>query len=128
MADPGLPGETMVLQETRLINEVSLVLAEKRTALSVMRTGLAILVLPLSVTGALIGVSRYYDPMKVVYLLAPVLTVNVCLTVFGLFLIYRSWKRTRALEKINMGLKERNPNLRELSRLIEGGYENDLRG
>lgn len=32
-----------------VINEVQLLLAEKRTSLSVMRTGIAVLVLPLSV-------------------------------------------------------------------------------
>ena len=41
------------------INQVQLLLAEKRTALAVMRTGIAVLALPLSVFSALIATSKW---------------------------------------------------------------------
>lgn len=44
-----------------IINEVQLLLAEKRTSLAVMRTGIAMLALPLSVISVLIATSKYYD-------------------------------------------------------------------
>lgn len=42
-------------------NEVQLILAEKRTALSTMRTGISVFVLPLSVLSVLVATSRYYE-------------------------------------------------------------------
>ena len=50
-----------------VFNEVQLVLAEKRTALSAMRAGIAVFVLPLSVLSALIATSKYYDLLKVLH-------------------------------------------------------------
>ena len=43
------------------INQVQLLLSEKRTALSVMRTGIAVLALPLSIFSALIATSKWYN-------------------------------------------------------------------
>jgi membrane protein YdbS with pleckstrin-like domain len=106
-----VPTEAMVRQESMLINEARLILAEKRTALSVMRTGLAILVLPLSVASVLIAISRYYDPGRVLFLLAPLLAINLLLAVFGIYLIPRSWRRTRTLEAVSQDLKRRNAQL-----------------
>ncbi|MDR3205459.1 MAG: hypothetical protein LBV23_12105 [Deltaproteobacteria bacterium] len=114
-----VPTEAMVRHESMLINEVCLILAEKRTALSIMRTGLAILVLPLSVASVLIAISRYYDPGKVIYLLAPVLLICLVLSIFGFYLIYRAWVRTKALEEINSTLKMMNPHLKALCSMIE---------
>jgi uncharacterized membrane protein YidH (DUF202 family) len=114
-----VPTEAMVRHEAMLINEVSLVLAEKRTSLSVMRTGLAILVLPLSVASVLIAISRYYDPSKVLFLLIPVFTINILLAVFGLYLILYSWRRSRTLDAISLSLKQQNSNLQRLCQLIE---------
>ena len=44
-----------------LINEIQLILAEKRTSLAAMRTGIAVFVLPLSVLSVLVATSKYYD-------------------------------------------------------------------
>ena len=48
-----------------------MLLAEKRTALASLRTGVAVFALPLSVLSALIATSRYYSIEKVMPLLAP---------------------------------------------------------
>jgi uncharacterized membrane protein YidH (DUF202 family) len=119
MALGDVPTEAMVRQESMIINEVSLILAEKRTALSVMRTGLAILVLPISVFSILIAISRYYDPGKVIYLLAPLLGVSFLLGIFGLYLIFRSWRRSQSLDQISLKLKQQNARLKDLCSLMD---------
>ena len=43
------------------INQVQLLLAEKRTALAIMRTGIAVFALPLSIFSALIATSKWYE-------------------------------------------------------------------
>lgn len=72
------------------INEVQLVLAEKRTSLAVMRTGIAVLVLPLSVMSFLIATSKYYDVINVLHFLIPLSVIDVALIVFGAYLVIRS--------------------------------------
>lgn len=97
--DPAsLPSNAAMRHEAMLINEVTLVLAEKRTSLSVMRTGLAILALPISVLSVLIVISRYYDPMKVMYLLGPLLGLCVILTALGSYMIAISLQANRPPE------------------------------
>ena len=113
--DPdSLPSDAAVRHESMLINEISLVLAEKRTSLSVMRTGLAIMALPLSVLSVLVVISRYYDPMKVMYFLGPLLFLCVILAVLGIYMIVRSLKRVSQLDRVIISLKRQNANLREL--------------
>ena len=48
-----------------LQDEISLLLAEKRTSLAVLRTAIAIFTLPLSVFTILIATSNYYDPIEI---------------------------------------------------------------
>jgi uncharacterized membrane protein YidH (DUF202 family) len=92
------------------INEAQLVLAEKRTSLSVMRTGIAVLALPLSVMSVLIATSKYYDVLHVIYFLIPLGVLNVALLAFGIYLIIRSIIRMRHYDsliheiKINHGV------------------------
>ena len=114
-----LPDQDFLSQKNMLINEISLVLAEKRTSLSVMRTGLAVLALPLSVLSVLIVISRYYDPGQVMYLLGPLLGICAGLTLLGVFLIYSAFRRTVALNRLIAALKGQNTHLRELSLLLK---------
>lgn len=116
---PHLPGRDFLRQETMLINEISLVLAEKRTSLSVMRTGLAVLALPLSVLSVLIVISRYYDPGRVMYLLGPLLSICAGLTLLGIYLTFSAFRRIHALNRVITVLKSQNSHLRELSLVLK---------
>lgn len=109
-----LPSDATVRHEAMLINEVSLVLSEKRTSLSVMRTGLSILTLPVSVLSVLIVISRYYDPLKVMYLLGPLLGLCIILTALGSYMIIRALRRISHLDRVIVSLKKQNSNLKEL--------------
>ena len=65
METDGLPTPDNVI-----FGEIQVLLAEKRTALASLRTGIAVFALPLSVLSALIATSRYYSIEKVMPLLA----------------------------------------------------------
>ncbi|MCJ7542673.1 MAG: hypothetical protein MUO88_23740 [Desulfobacterales bacterium] len=82
------------------INEAQLVLAEKRTSLAVMRTGIAVLVLPMSVMSVLIATSKYYDVLQVLHFLVPLGILNLALIVFGGYLIIRSIIRIRHYDRL----------------------------
>ncbi len=83
-----------------IINEVQLLLAEKRTSLASMRTGIAVLVLPLSFTSFLIVTSKFYEIERVGNLLIPLLTINAALVVLGAYLVIRSVKKLRKYDRI----------------------------
>ena len=73
-----------------IINEAQLILAEKRTSLAAMRTGIAVFVLPLSVMGLLIATSRYYNILHVLPLIIPLGIILLALTALGSYLVIRA--------------------------------------
>ena len=86
------------------IIEAQLVLAEKRTALAVMRTGIALLALPLTIISFLVATSKYYEPLELLHYLIPVALVNLVLVVLGFYLLgyslRRLWRHDRLLKEI----------------------------
>lgn len=82
------------------INEVELLLAEERTALSVMRTGIAILVLPLSVVSLLVATSRFYDSLNVLHYLIPLGVVCLALVLLGGHLVIHAIIRIRRYDRL----------------------------
>ena len=99
-----------------IFGEIQVFLAEKRTALASMRTGIAVFALPLSVLSALIATSRYYSIEKVMPLLAPLLLLNFGLVVLGSWLIYRSIRRIHHFEH---RIRELSQKYRSIAEFIE---------
>jgi uncharacterized membrane protein YidH (DUF202 family) len=99
-----------------IFGEIQVLLAEKRTALSSLRTGIAIFALPLSVLSVLIATSRYYNFGTVMPLLVPLLLLNFGLVVLGSWLIYRSIHRIRHYE---LRIRELSQKYRSIAEFIE---------
>lgn len=91
-----------------IINEVQLLLAEKRTSMSAMRTGIAVFVLPLSVLSVLIATSKYYDILNVIPLIVPLLVICAGLIVLGSYLIIRAIIRMRHQDDLILKLKRKH--------------------
>ena len=100
-----------------LINELQLILAEKRTSLGLMRTGIAVLALPLSVTSFLIATSRYYNIIKVLYIFIPLCLFSLALATFGVYLIVRSILQIRRYDRLIHEIKLKHS---VISEFIEG--------
>ena len=100
--------------DTQTFNEVQLLLAEKRTSLSAMRTGIAIFAFPLSVLSVLIATSKSYRVAEVMHWLVPLLLLNLGLVVLGVYLITRSMQRIRHYDRMIDNLKRKNRRLAEL--------------
>ena len=92
--------------DTIIINEVQLILAEKRTSLAAMRTGIAVFSLPLSVLSVLVATSRYYDITSVLPFLIPLLTISAALVVLGTYLVVRSAIRIHRYDDLITGFKK----------------------
>ena len=99
--------------ESVIINEVQLLLAEKRTSLAAIRTGIAVLALPLSVMGILIATSRYYDIVHVLPLFVPLIVLCFVLILMGLYLIIRSIVRIRHHDHHIIELKQKHSKVAE---------------
>jgi len=97
-----------------VISEAQLILSEKRTALSFMRTGIAVFALPLSVLSVLIATSRYYNFMNVLPLIIPLLLLCVILIILGFYLIIRAMFKIRHYDRIITELKGKHSLLSEI--------------
>lgn len=105
--------ETTDRTDAIIINEAQLILAEKRTSLSVLRTGITVLVLPLSVMSVLIATSKYYDIIHVIHLIVPVAVLNIALTLLGAYLIIRATLRLHRYDGMLKQLKAKHSKLSE---------------
>ena len=77
-----------------VVQEMQLLLAEKRTALATLRTGIAIFAFPLSVLSVLIATSKAYELREVMHWLIPLVLINLGLIALAVYLT------TRALRKM----------------------------
>ena len=99
-----------------IFGEIQVLLAEKRTALASLRTGIAVFALPLSVLSVLIATSRYYNFGAVIPLLVPLLLLNLGLVVLGSWLIYRS---IRHLHRYDHRIRELTQKYRSIADFVD---------
>ena len=111
MSDPVKPETDL---ENLTFNEIQLLLAEKRTSLSAMRTGIAVFAFPLSVLSVLIATSKSYEVHEVLPWLVPLVLLNVGLTALGVYLITRAVRHIRHYDRMIDGLKRKHSRLAEL--------------
>ena len=93
-----------------LLGEIQVLLSEKRTVLSSMRTGIAVFALPLSVLSVLIATSRYYSIGKVM----PLLLLNLGLVVLGTWLVFHSIGRLHHYDRLIRELTQKYRSLAEV--------------
>src|SRR5438045_9693346 len=106
------PGKKEGIDST-IFGEIQLILAEKRTALSSLRTGIAIFALPLSVLSVLVATSRYYDVVNVLHFLLPLLVLNAGLLGLGGYLILHSIFRISHYDRQIQQLKRQHSAISE---------------
>jgi uncharacterized membrane protein YidH (DUF202 family) len=91
-----------------LVNKIQLFLAEKRTSLAVMRTGIAVFVLPLSVLSALVATSKFYDFFKVIHFMIPLLVLCAAMITLGAYLVIRAIIRIKHYDRVIKDMKKEN--------------------
>ena len=90
-----------------VINKIQLILAEKRTSLAVLRTGIAVFALPLTVLSFLVATSKYYDFVRVIHFLVPIFIISAVLITLGFYLIIRAIKKIRRYDRSINAMKEK---------------------
>ena len=96
-----------------IINEVQLILAEKRTSLAAMRTGIAVFALPLSVLSVLIATSEYYDIIHVMHWLVPLLLICSGLVFLGAYLVIKAILKMHQYDRLILEIKRKHSKISE---------------
>jgi uncharacterized membrane protein YidH (DUF202 family) len=91
-----------------IINEVQLILAEKRTSLAGLRTGIAVFAIPLSIMGILVATSRYYEILDVLHLFVAVMVINILLLALGAYLVIRAVIKLRREDRMIREIKRKH--------------------
>jgi len=99
--------EELPQPDNAILGEIQVLLSEKLTALSSLRTGIAVFALPLSVLSVLIATSRYYTVVSVMPFLVPLLLLNLGLVVLGSWLIYHAIHRIRHYDQVIQSLRQK---------------------
>ena len=107
------PPEEQETSEGTIIAEIQLLLAEKRTSLAVLRTGIAMAVLPLSVMSLLVATSRYYEMAKVWHILVPLLVICFVLLIVAAYLISRSISKFIREDRLIGEIKKKHSRIAE---------------
>jgi hypothetical protein len=97
-----------------LIEAIQLLLEEKQTSLSVMRTGIFILLAQLVVICVLIATSQFYKALQVVHMIVPFYILNIALLFLAGYLIVHSLLRIRHHDSLILRLKKKHGWLAEL--------------
>lgn len=95
--------------QTLVVSEVQLLLAEKRTSLAALRTGIAVFVLPLSVLSVLIATSRSYDFIHVLHFIIPLLALSAALVLLASYLVIRAVIKMRHQDRLILEIKKKHP-------------------
>jgi anaerobic C4-dicarboxylate transporter len=102
--------------DSLILGEIQVLLSEKRTALSTMRSGIAVFALPLSVLSVLIATSRNYNIGHVMPLLVPLLFLNLALVVLGSWLVFRSLRNVHHYDR---RIRELTQKYRSLAEVVD---------
>tara|TARA_R110001592_G_scaffold246577_1_gene508456 strand:- start:5600 stop:5953 length:354 start_codon:yes stop_codon:yes gene_type:complete len=102
--------------ESLILSEIQVILAEKRTSLSTLRTGIAVFALPLSVLSVLIATSRLYEVSAVMHWLFPLLILTIGLVALGIYLVTTAIRR---IQHFNRLLDDFKTKYTRLARLLD---------
>ncbi|HYA20712.1 MAG TPA: hypothetical protein VEG25_08730 [Burkholderiales bacterium] len=87
------------MRDDTVYEEVQVLLSEKRTSLSMLRTGIAVFALPLSVLSVLVATSAYYTVSEAASFLYPLLALSVVLVVLGAYLCVHAIVQIRRYDR-----------------------------
>jgi uncharacterized membrane protein YidH (DUF202 family) len=106
-ADPGVDPDL-------ILGEAQVLLSEKRTSLAIIRSGIAVMALPLSIVSVLIATSRLYDVSHVLHLLIPVLMLCGAVAALGAYMVVHGLLSLRRQDRYLQHLKALLPTLAEI--------------
>ena len=100
--------------EKLLLGEMQLLLAEKRTFFSLLRTGIAIFSFPLTVVAFLGATAEYHSLFLSVPITLAIIAPLIIISIFGLLLFWKAQRRIKKLNELVMQIKKNNHRIEEI--------------
>ena len=100
--------------EQLLLNEIQLLLAEKRTYYALLRTGMGIFTLPLTMVAVLAGTSEYHSVFSSFGLGFLIITVLIAISLVGLSLFYQAERKIKRLNRMIRLIERENKRIAEI--------------
>lgn len=94
-----MPDRHSVERENLIVDELLALHQEKRTAIAMIRIGIATLVAQLTILSFLIVTSKYYQWMEVMHLVIPFILLNLIVFAIALYLIFRPIFKIHQLDR-----------------------------
>lgn len=113
----------LAIDQRLLMTEVQLLLADKRTAFALLRTGVTVSLVPLSLWTFLIGTSKLWNPFDVMWILVPFALVTSLLFALGIYLVSHALAHVRHTEAVLTGLRSSDTMLEELMMAEGRGHQ-----
>ena len=102
------------IDQKLLMTEVQLLLAEKRTSYALLRTGVTVSLIPVSIWTLLISTSRMWNVFDVLWLFVPVMIVATVLCLLGTWLVLHALAHLQHIERTLEGLRKSDTLLEDL--------------
>lgn len=106
--------ELKARNEPLLINEVQLLLAEKRTYFALVRTSIAVTALPPTIVAFLVATREYHNFFDYFWSAYIVVTLLAVISLLGIFSSIRLWKKINRLNTYIQRIKDENKRLAEI--------------
>lgn len=92
--------------ETLLLSEVQVLLAEKRTYYSILRTGLAIITVPLSIIIFLIAAKDFHNLFQSFWLSLIIVGCLLAISIAGVYLVVKSSRKVKKIDRMILGIEK----------------------
>lgn len=100
--------------ENLLIGEIQLILSEKQTYFSLLRTGIAIFTFPLTVIAFLVATSAHHQFFANFWVGAAITGAFLLVSAIGLILFFRAEHKVKQLNQLVLRLREKDRRLSEI--------------
>ena len=100
--------------DRNISGEIRLLLDEKMTFVSIMNTGIVVLIAQLLILSILISTSQFYKLVEVLHLVIPLCFINIILAVLSFYLIIHSLWRIHHFNRLIYRLKKKHSLLSDL--------------
>jgi hypothetical protein len=105
---------SLAIDHRLVMSEVQLLLAEKRTAFALLRTGVTVALVPLSMWTVLVATRSLWNPFDVLWLLVPMMALAAALFLLGSYLVLHALERVRHVDRVMLGLRRKDTLLEDL--------------
>jgi uncharacterized membrane protein YidH (DUF202 family) len=100
--------------EQLLLNEVQLLLAEKRTYLSMLRTGLAVFTVPITIIAVLAATVEYHGLFSNVLVGLVITGAMIALSLIGLSIFYQAQGKIKRLDRMIRLIEKESKRIAEI--------------